>query len=67
MLIDCGSCAMRDIACSECVVTHFLGLPEQRELREREERALEVLSGAGLVPPLRMTPEETRTQRRTGS
>lgn len=58
---------MRDIACADCVVTHFLGLPAQRELRDREERALEVLSGAGLVPPLRMTSEETRTQRQTGS
>lgn len=58
---------MRDIACSECVVTHFLGMPAERVLRSREAQALEVLSGAGLVPPLRMTPEETRTQRRTGS
>jgi hypothetical protein len=28
MLIDCESCAMRDIACSDCVVTMLLdGLP----------------------------------------
>lgn len=57
---------MRDIACADCVVTHFLRLPDL-VLGEREERALDVLSGAGLVPPLRMSPEETRTRRQTGN
>jgi hypothetical protein len=27
MLIDCDSCAMRDLACGDCVVTVMLGMP----------------------------------------
>jgi hypothetical protein len=30
MLIDCDSCAMRDLACGDCVVTVLLGGPAQR-------------------------------------
>jgi len=53
---------MRDIACAECVVSHFLGAqpvtsPPQLDLAADEERALRVLHGAGLVPALRMLPE----------
>jgi hypothetical protein len=29
MLIDCETCAVRDVHCGECVVTALLGLPEQ--------------------------------------
>lgn len=56
MVIDCERCTMRDIACADCVVTHFLATPavDTPGLRPGEERALAVLHGAGLVPPLRM-------------
>ena len=27
MLIDCDSCAVRDLACGDCVVTVLLGMP----------------------------------------
>lgn len=59
MLIDCGQCAMRDIACGECVVSHFLGAQPiasapQIDLVPAEQRALHVLHGAGLVPPIQM-------------
>lgn len=57
MIIDCSTCTMRDIACGDCVVSHFLAAPSPAPLREvaaAEERALRVLHGAGLVPPLRM-------------
>lgn len=59
MIIDCGQCSMRDLACGECVVTHLLGTTPltsapQLDLVADEERALRVLHGAGLVPPLRM-------------
>lgn len=60
MLIDCRQCAMRDIACGECVVSHLLGaepIVPQMDLVADEERALRVLHGAGLVPPLRMVPD----------
>lgn len=66
MIIDCQSCAMRDIACSNCVVTHFLSIRGDTELAAQEARALAVLHGAGLVPPLQLRSDETRTERRSG-
>ena len=54
-VIDCDRCTMRGIGCGDCVVTVLLGGPPFGvELDEGEERALEVLADAGLVPPLRM-------------
>ena len=54
MIIDCDGCAMRDLACGECVVTFLLGPPD--ELGSAEQTALAVLADGGLVPPLRMRP-----------
>jgi hypothetical protein len=62
MLIDCDSCAMRDIACADCVVTMLLGrddgggVIDQPELDDDERRAVDVLAGAGLIAPLRLVP-----------
>lgn len=55
MLIDCNTCAMRDLACNNCVVTHFLAQPAELAIGEAE--ALAVLHEAGLVPPMQMTSE----------
>jgi len=52
MLIDCQSCVMRDIACGDCVVTALLG-PMPTSI-EQDAPILQVLSDAGLVPPLRL-------------
>jgi hypothetical protein len=56
MLIDCDSCTMRGLACSDCVVTVLLGIdPQHRaELDTDERQAIGVLAEAGLVPPLRL-------------
>lgn len=52
MLIDCSSCIMRDIACSDCVVTALLGpMPDSLE---SHKDVLDVLATAGLVAPLRL-------------
>ncbi|MGA0003036.1 MAG: hypothetical protein ACO3GT_02930 [Candidatus Nanopelagicales bacterium] len=52
MLIDCASCVMRDIACSDCVVTALLGpMPESLD---QHKDVLDVLATAGLVAPLRL-------------
>lgn len=52
MLIDCSTCIMRDIACSDCVVTALLGpMPESIE---SHKDVLDVLATAGLVSPLRL-------------
>jgi len=73
MLIDCDSCAMRDIACVDCVVTMLLegssrlagdGPPE---FDDDEVRAVEALSGVGLVAPLRLVPLLPGTERKARS
>jgi hypothetical protein len=57
VLIDCDDCAMRDLACGDCVVTVLLGAPAGgAEVDEQERRALEVLADSGLVPRLRLVP-----------
>ena len=57
MLIDCDGCAVRDLACGDCVVTVLLGLPGTRaEVDEGERRALDVLADSGLVPRLQLVP-----------
>jgi hypothetical protein len=52
--IDCDTCAVRGLACHDCVVTVLLGPPSELSFDEDEQRALDVLAGSGLVPPLRM-------------
>jgi hypothetical protein len=53
--IDCDSCAVRGLACGDCVVTFLLGGPPRGVAIDAEERrALDVLAAGGLVPPLRM-------------
>lgn len=68
MVIDCDGCAMRDLACHDCVVTVLLGMPSVRadadpapvraplEVTPGEQAALAVLSDHGMVPPLRLVP-----------
>jgi len=66
VLIDCDDCAMRDLACGDCVVTVLLRAPAQApaapspghgvEVDEGERRALDVLADSGLVPRLRLVP-----------
>lgn len=59
MLADCDRCALRDIACAECVITV---LPDgQAGLGDEERRALHALAAAGLVPPLRFRPARATT------
>jgi hypothetical protein len=57
VLIDCDSCAVRGLACGDCVVTVLLGVPPAGvELDAAEQAAITVLADQGLVPPLRLVP-----------
>ncbi|WP_369053607.1 hypothetical protein [Kineococcus terrestris] len=62
MLIDCDTCTARPRACDGCVVSVLLGVPDvpgragPPALDDDERRAVAVLAGAGLVPPLRLAP-----------
>lgn len=55
MLIDCDSCAVRGLACHDCVIGVFLDTaPCPVELDPDEQDAIGSLVAAGLVPPLRL-------------
>lgn len=61
MLIDCDACKVRGLACSDCVVSVLLGVPDGgAELDETEQVAIDALAHAGLVPPLRLAVAEPR-------
>lgn len=75
MILDCDTCAVRDVQCGDCVVPVLLGGPPgRRDVDESERRALQVLADSGLVPRLRLVPtglpaalvgEEGTSERRT--
>ena len=57
MLIDCDTCAARDIACGDCVVAVLLGPRAGAvELDSAEQDALGAFASGGLLPPLRLVP-----------
>ncbi len=51
--VDCHTCQAKGPACGDCVISVLLGTPSF-DFVEPEQRALAVLSDAGLLPPLRM-------------
>ena len=55
MIIDCDTCTMRDLACSDCVVSVLLTISDRpsNEITSAEVKAISALSQKGLVPPLR--------------
>ena len=57
--IDCDTCLVRGLACHDCVVTVLLGPPPELSFDDDERRALDVLAGSGLVPPLRLVTSVT--------
>jgi hypothetical protein len=62
MLIDCDTCVVAGHACADCVVTVLLGLPETPlDLDADEQRAIDVLADAGLVPRMRLVPVSRRS------
>jgi hypothetical protein len=65
VLIDCDSCAVRDLQCGDCVVSVLLGGPPGEvenpgaglvEVDDGARHALAVLADSGLVPHLRLVP-----------
>lgn len=54
VVIDCDDCAVRGPACSDCVVSVLLGVPDT--LLDDECAALETLADAGMAPRLRLVP-----------
>lgn len=54
--VDCATCVVRGHGCADCVVALLLGPPDGAlSFDSGQARALDVLAGCGLVPPLRHT------------
>ncbi|TAK71054.1 MAG: hypothetical protein EPO13_00725 [Actinomycetota bacterium] len=60
MIIDCTTCAVRDLACDDCVVTAVLG--PMADWDSTDQAALAALAESGLVPPLRLVPTARRAR-----
>lgn len=68
MIIDCGTCEVAGLACTDCVVTVLLGPPgavgladdarpdtwPEVEVADEHTAAIAVLAQSGLIPPLRL-------------
>ena len=67
MIIDCDTCQMQaTTACDECIVPVLLHqMAGPFELAPVEATALENLSGAGMVAPLRLVRADEDIGRRT--
>jgi len=53
MMIDCESCTMKDLACSDCVVSVFVSITSRENVTPAAVQAIETLANSGFVPPLR--------------
>ena len=58
MVISCDDCVMQHAAtCADCIVTHVLGAETNGLVLDvAEERAVRLLTRAGMVPELRHAP-----------
>lgn len=55
MIIDCGTCDMRETeVCDDCVVAVLVGEDGILELAEAEQIAITSMSRLGLVSPIRL-------------
>ena len=55
MIVDCDRCEVRGKACGDCVITVLLGeAPGAVRFDATEQRAIDALAGAGLIPRLRL-------------
>mgnify|MGYP005613042297 FL=1 len=56
LVVDCDQCVVRSAAaCQDCFVTVLLGVPVQEQAFDADEvLAIQALSEAGMVPPLRL-------------
>jgi hypothetical protein len=65
MIVDCDRCEVRGNACGDCVVTVLLGsAPGGVRFDATEQRAIDALAGAGLIPRLRLVDADRSTGRR---
>jgi hypothetical protein len=53
MMIDCESCTLKDLACSDCVVSVMISITSKGDVTPASVKAIATLADLGVVPPLR--------------
>jgi hypothetical protein len=67
MLIDCGRCAVRGAACTDCVVSALFDAPAHvAGLTDAERRAIEAFDRAGFEVEIIEAPPPPRPLKLTG-
>jgi hypothetical protein len=64
MIIDCDSCVKKNIDCSECVVSFFIGVPEKSELSPQMHSAISLLASREITKELKF--QESHKGHQTG-
>ena len=62
MIIDCDTCIKKNIECSECVVSFFIGAPEKTEISLRVHSAITLLASRHISKELKFQPTENGQQ-----
>lgn len=64
MIIDCDTCLAADTdACNDCIVTALIAPGAVLELGSDERAAIDAMSEAGLVAPIRLVADDQRVRR----
>ena len=56
MIIDCDTCIKKDIECSECVVSFFIGAPQKTEISPQMHTAITLLASREISKKLKFEP-----------
>ncbi|CAB4909403.1 unannotated protein [freshwater metagenome] len=64
MIIDCDTCIKKNIECSECVVSFFIGAPARAEISPRVHSAITLLASREIGKELKF--ESAQQGQQTG-
>jgi hypothetical protein len=62
MIIDCDKCLKKDIECSNCIVSFFIGVPDKSEISPQVHRAITLLASREITKDLKFEPAECGDQ-----
>jgi len=62
MIIDCDTCIKKDIECSDCVVSFFIGAPQKTEISPQMHTALTLLASREISKELKFEPPGQQVQ-----
>jgi hypothetical protein len=56
MIIDCDACVKKNIECSDCVVSFFIGAPHKSEITPEVHCAITLLASREITKELKFVP-----------